>query len=180
MNTPRTSRNSLLLLAGLTITALGMTGCAATTENSKWDLEAAQEIVAINSQSQLWITGSMWHIDSGNYIDYQYAFLGADNGFKQGLLFDLFNEYEPYSDGIPSDRVTIYQDITAESITNGTAKPRIEVHSCRKSEGTHGQRTECELPSGGKNVDYGDVRIDIHVPKNAVIDVDSLGGKSHE
>lgn len=177
--------------------AVGLASCS-VPEDSEWGIRARGAIVAVDNAQSVWIKGGRFWTAGGSYIDYQYAYTAKDGSIKQAMVSDLYKRYAytSHRDGsMPSGAVSIYQDVEAgydpEDPEQG---PRIVVLQCRlqaeeapedPSEpsidpGRFFAQASCTDPTTGGAVRGGEVRIEIHVPVGAVVDVDSLSPEEGE
>jgi hypothetical protein len=134
-------------------------------------------------------------VHSGEIIDYRYAWRGSDGGLHQVLLSSEYTtmvtravkEQPVYSDyRKAAGDVVIYQDVAAGETRAGHG-PRIVFLGCDYSDRTiknyderdrSGRRLEftgCRAPDGLKYA-FHRIRIEIHVPADAIVDTSKLTG----
>lgn len=144
--------------------ALTASGCAtADPEDVEWEKVKTQGIVAIDDSTGVYVTGGLFKTESEQKIDYKFARAVEGGGLRQSMVSDLF-ESAPRGYNYPgASVVTIHQDVDGPE-----EKPRIEIYEC-----TPPGWKQCAMPDGS---DMGDnsLRVDIHVPKGAVVEPDAL------
>lgn len=159
----RTRRATAMVGAALLAATLG--GCAAADpDDIEWEKVRTQGIVAIDDSTGIYVTGGFFTgVDSEQKIDYKFARTVDGGGLRQSMVSDLYEDVPLAHDYPGAEVVTIHHDI------DGTdEKPRIEVYECTPNS----EFKDCAMPDGSDM--HGRFRVDIHVPKGAVVEADSL------
>lgn len=166
-------RRTVAVAAALTAFAT-LTGCVSNADPSdvEWTLVAEGDIVSLGDNTSVYIEGHFGylgggHIESKQIIDYKYARVLNNGGFRQDLVSSTYERLVDYDDYPGSEIVTIFQD--AESDGEGA---RIEIYRCSSDIGF-----ACVMPDG-QPMGASRHRIDIHVPPGSVIEPfgDNEGG----
>lgn len=178
----RLARTAAALLLCVPLLALAACSEDAQPDKVEWEVVSATDIVAIDDSSDVYISGSMFNVNSETIIDYKYARELSSGGVRQAMISDLWADNAEW-DYPGAEAVTIYQDIDKDS----TDKARIEVLKCDppapeekdsifKEGSVFGPAVKCVMPDG-TSMGSTKHRIDIHVPKGSVVNADSLAPK---
>lgn len=175
----RLARTAAALLLCVPLLALAACSEDAQPDKVEWEVVSATDIVAIDDNTGVYVSGSMHSINSESVIDYKYAYELSSGGVRQAMVNDLWTDNAEW-DYPGAEAVTIYQDINKDS----TDKARIEVLKCDppapeekdsifKEGSVFGPALNCVMPDG-TSMGSTKHRIDIHVPKGSVVDSESL------
>lgn len=138
-----------------------------------WTTLAYGEIVQLKDGSGVFVSGTRYHVNSRNVLDYQYAYVDSNGGIKQNFVSHLWDHHsaDPYV-GYGEGSVTIYEDVTEPG-----AQAYIEVVQCQPP----AKNTEDPTLNDGLFHTYrcagarlGEVFINIHIPPNTYIDESEL------
>ena len=164
----------------LFIPLFALTGCVdeAEPDEVEWKAIETIEIVEIDDQAGIYISGTRYSTESEPVIDYKYAYELPSGGVRQAMVSDLWESHDSY-DYPGSDAVTIYHDIDEDA----GDKARIEVLMCTPTSSGDEPLDQfftvnCVMPDGTK-MGGSQHRIDIHVPKGSIADADSQTPKSN-
>lgn len=171
--TRRTTPTSRAAIAGIAVLTLGLSACAepADPEDIEWRLIEEIPIVAIDSQSDIYIEGYGLFgggADSEPLIDYTFAHELPSGGMRQSLLSAAYEDIAAEDNGgavtYPgSNIVTIYSDAELDP-----ADARIEIHRCIRPEVEELLTyPTCVMPDGAP-MDHR-YRVDIHAPENTIV-----------
>ncbi|MST63959.1 hypothetical protein [Schaalia hyovaginalis] len=144
-----------------------------TRVEGMWTTLAYGEIVQLKDGSGVFVSGTRWHINSRNVLDYQYAYVDSNGNIKQNFVSHLWDRHSAdLYVGYGEESVTIYEDVTEPG-----AQAYIEVVQCQPP----AKNTEDPTLNDGLFHKYscagariGEVFINIHIPPNTYIDESGL------